>query len=180
MLKRIWHLFTLGLWLGSTIFGGAAAAYPVIRGKAADLGWLTADEVDALYGVAVFLPGPSFLNLWGAVAARVAGLPGALVAQVGLLLPSFLLVWALPVLGQLQFFATRTGGIMQGTVWATAGLLLAAGIEGLTKLKSNPRRCCAALLFGLLLAGAHPLVLMAGSVTVGVLTSLRIRQREGV
>ncbi len=180
MLKRIWQLFTFGLWMGSTIFGGISAAYPVIRAKAEESGWLAGEEVDGLYAVSVFVPGPSFLNLWGAVAVRVAGMPGAIAAQVGLLLPAFLLVWSLPVLGRISFIAVRAGGIMQGTVWATAGLLLAAGAEGLLKLKNNPQRYVAAVLFALLLLGIHPLALLGLSVAAGVVWSFRPVQKEGV
>lgn len=178
MHNRIWQLFTFGLWMGTTVFGGAAAAYPLIRAKSEERGWLGGEDVDALYAVAVFLPGPSFLNLWGAVAARVAGMGGALIAQVGLLLPAFLLVWALPLLSRLEFVASRTEGILQATLWATAGLLLGTGVEGLVKLNERRLRCGAGALLGLLLLGAHPLLLMAVSVAAGVALSMRNARKE--
>lgn len=180
MLARIWQLFCFGLWMGTTVFGGIATAYPVMRAKSEELDWLSGEEVDGLYAVAVFLPGPSFLNLWGAIAVRVAGMPGAVAAQVGLLLPSFLLVWSLPLLARIPFIGARTGGILQGTVWATAGLLVSAGVEGLIKLKTMQLRYAAAVLFGLLLLGVHPLALLVLSIAAGVAWSLRPAQKEGV
>lgn len=176
MLKRFGQLFALGLWMGSTVFGGVTAAYPVIRAKAGEYGWLSAEEVDGLYAVAIFAPGPSFLNLWGAVAARVAGLPGALAAQAGLMLPSVLLVAALPLLARIDWVGARTDGALQGTVWATAGLLLATGVEGLRRLNPPPLRWAAAGLLALLLLGLHPLLLMGLSVSVGVVWALRRKE----
>ncbi len=93
---RLLRIAQRGLRLGATIFGRVAVAYPVIRERALKLGKIRPEEVDGLYARAVFRPGPSFIHLWGAMGARVAGVPGAVVAVVSPILPAGLI--ALPML----------------------------------------------------------------------------------
>ena len=161
----ILRLIGEGLRLGATVFGGMNQAYPIIR----EGGWLPPAEVDGLYAISVFLPGPSFLNLWGAVSARVAGLPGAVLAQAALLLPAFLLVLTLPLLAHLPWIAARTAGALAGATWATAGILLSTGLGVMRKLKSPRHLGLVAADLGLLTLGVHPLLLLVGSVAFGVL-----------
>ncbi|HWI63018.1 MAG TPA: chromate transporter [Symbiobacteriaceae bacterium] len=164
MRKPYGQLFLLGLWLGTTVFGGATQAYGVIRQAVTERAWLTGEEVDGIYSLATFLPGPSFLNMWGAAAARVAGFPGAVLAQVGLMLPSFLLVCGLPLLARIPFLGARAGGALNGATWATVGLLLAAGVDGLRDRRGWVKM---ALFCVLLWLGVHPLLLMAVAVAAG-------------
>jgi len=161
------RLFTTGLHLGTTVFGGVTQAYPIIR----SIGWIPAEEVDELYAISLFLPGPSFLNLWGAVSSRVAGLPGAIAGQVGLILPSFVLVLALPLLARVPWVAARAHGAMAGAAWATAGLLLATGVEGFRKLKRPLYRGLTGGALALLLLRVHPLLVLAGSMALGAFTA---------
>lgn len=166
--KLHWQLFTLGLWLGTTVFGGGGQAYPIIRRAMEERDWLTGEEVDGLYALSAVLPGPTFLNLWGAASARVGGLTGAAAGQIGLMLPSFVLVCALPLLARIEFIQSRTEQILLGTIWATVGLLLAAAVQGLRFLKDGWSRWTAGGGMALLLLGLHPLLLVAGSVMLGI------------
>ncbi|MDF2629295.1 MAG: hypothetical protein K0R39_3126 [Symbiobacteriaceae bacterium] len=163
---RLWRIVRMGLWLGATVFGGVAAAYPRVRERCAELGNLTPEDVDGLYSLAVVLPGPSFLNLWGAVCARAGGWAGAVVGQVALLLPAMVLVLGLPLLAQVPWFAAHGHGALLGATYGTAGLLVATGIDGLRK--QGDRVGLAVTVFGLgaLVGGVHP-VLVLGLVLVG-------------
>lgn len=167
MIRKYWQLFSLGLWLGATVFGGVNAAYPIIRQKAAELDWMTGEEVDASYALSVFLPGPSFLNLWGAVSVRVGGLLGAAIAQVGLLMPAFTLVMLLPLLAHIPWVGARADGAMLGAVYGTAGLLIATGLEGLKKWKQTWHKNLGLAMLLLIFLGVHPLVLLLGGMVTG-------------
>lgn len=177
-MRRYWELFRLGLWLGSTIFGGVNQAYPVIRQKVAALGWMSAEEVDGTYALAVFLPGPSFLNLWGAVAMRVAGFLGALVALVGLLLPAFCLVFLIPLFGRIDWFSARADGAILGAVYATAGMMIAGGIEGVKKLRQSWHKVLCAVSLALISLGVHPLLLLLGAAAAGALRTVHVVRKE--
>ena len=54
--------------------------------------WLTAEEFNALLGFCQFLPGPNVVNLAVVVGKRYGGLPGAIVAPLGLLLGPVVIV----------------------------------------------------------------------------------------
>lgn len=163
-MARWMRIARMGLWLGATVFGGVTAAHAHIRERAEELG-LTPAEVDGLYALAVVLPGPSFLNLWGAVCLRSGGFPGAILGQCALLLPALLLVLGLPLLGALDWVGARAGGAAQAAIWATAGLLAATGIEGWRRTRS--RRWLAAGALVALILGVHPLLVLAVVLGVG-------------
>lgn len=167
MVKRLGRVFLTGLRLGSTSFGGITAAYPTIRAAAVGYDWMPGEEVDALYAVAVVLPGPSFMNLWGAIGGRVAGLVGVLVGLTGLLLPSFLLVMAVMLLTRLHDVAAHSAGLMQGAAWATAGLIGVSGVESFFRLRSRWQQGQMTGVFGLLLLGLNPLLLLGLSMLFG-------------
>jgi chromate transport protein ChrA len=159
-LHKIFRIARMGFWLGATVFGGIAAAYPHIRTHASELGEIPPEEVDGLYALAVFLPGPSFLNLWGAVSARAGGLPGAIVGELALLMPAFLLVMLLPLAVHLPYLGTHTAGALYGATWSTVGLMAATGVDSLRRDKSDYGRMLAAVALGALLLGMHPMLLL--------------------
>jgi chromate transport protein ChrA len=173
MLKRLQRIAQLGLYMGATVFGGVSVGYPIIRERAPELGEISGEEVDGLYTLAVFLPGPSFLTLWGAVAARAAGMLGALVAMTSLLLPAFLLVLLLPLTTKIGYVASHIEGALQGATWGTAGLLAATGVEQLMKQRSGTHRAILLLGLGALFLGMHPLLLMVLVLAWGAWNGLR-------
>lgn len=179
MQNRYWQILRTGLYLGSTVFGGIAVAYPTIRRLAPERFNLTETEVDGLYAFAYILPGPSFLNLYGAVAMRVAGLPGAILGEAAILLPSTLLVLLLPQLGHIAWIAAHSGGMGAGAAWATIGITLASGLDGLRKMRFRVDRLVVPLLFGLGALGLSSLAVLA--ITLGVYAGLSLwRTRRGV
>jgi chromate transport protein ChrA len=179
-MKKYWQLFQLGLWLGTTVFGGVNQAYPIIRQKAVELGWMSGEEVDGTYALAVLLPGPSFLNLWGAVSMRTAGFFGAVVGQVALLLPAFILVFLIPLLGKIPWFGAHAEGAVFGAVYGTAGLLIATGIEGTKRWKQSWHKVMGIIMLGLIFLGVHPLLLLFGAALVGALRASRLGRKEAV
>lgn len=83
LLLRIWFL------LGLQSFGGGMATLYLIRRAAVDrYRWLTAEEFSRDWALCQAAPGINLLCMTILVGRQVAGLPGALVAVIGLLLPS--------------------------------------------------------------------------------------------
>ncbi|HEY3368753.1 MAG TPA: chromate transporter [Symbiobacteriaceae bacterium] len=165
--QRLIAIARAGLFLGATVFGGIAMGYPEIRMLAPQVGDISVEEVDGLYALSVSFPGPSFLNLWGAVGARLGGFMGAVVGEVSLLVPGVSLVLLLPLTVRLPYIGSHTAGALQGAVWATAGLMLATGIENARKLKDWNHQAMAAAGLAALFLGLHPLLLMALMLAAG-------------
>ncbi|HYF76847.1 MAG TPA: chromate transporter [Symbiobacteriaceae bacterium] len=170
---RLWRIARMGLWLGATVFGGVAAAYPKVRERCSALGNLTPEDVDGLYSLAVVLPGPSFLNLWGAVCARAGGWAGAVVGQLALLLPAVGLVLGLPLLRAIPWVAEHGQGALLGATYGTAGLLVVTGIEGLRKRGDREGLLITGLALAALVAGIHPVLVLGLLLAWG---GLRVRR----
>lgn len=87
------QLFFSFLQIGLFSFGGGYAAMPLIQNQIVDLhGWLTMSEFTDLITISQITPGPIAVNSATFVGIKIAGLPGALVATAGCILPSCLIV----------------------------------------------------------------------------------------
>lgn len=89
LLSLFWSFLQIGLFS----IGGGYAAMPLIQEQVVTLhGWLDVKTFGDLVVLAEMTPGPIAINAATFVGTRVAGLPGALVATAGFLLPSLILV----------------------------------------------------------------------------------------
>ena len=87
------QLFLSFLQIGLFSFGGGYAAMPMIQAKAVEYyHWLTMGEFTDLMTIAEMTPGPITVNSATFVGIRMAGIPGALVATMGCILPSLIIV----------------------------------------------------------------------------------------
>lgn len=127
----IWQLILSFLQVGAFSIGGGYAAMPLIREQTVILHpWLTAAEFADLVTIAEMTPGPIALNAATFVGMRVAGLPGALAATFGCVLPSILIVSLLSWL----YSRFRSGRVMQqllGTLRPVVVALIASAAVAL-------------------------------------------------
>ncbi len=87
------QLFLSFLQIGLFSVGGGYAAIPLIQSQTVEVHhWLTAGEFMDLATIAEMTPGPIAINGATFVGLRVAGLPGALAATFGCILPSLIIV----------------------------------------------------------------------------------------
>jgi len=124
LLKLLWSFFQIGLFS----IGGGYAAMPVIQHQIVDLhGWLSLPEFADVITISQMTPGPIAINAATFVGLRVAGLPGAVVATLGCVLPSFLVVLALAVLYYRYRSLKLMKGILAGMRPAVVALIASAG-----------------------------------------------------
>ena len=81
------QLFISFALVGFTSFGGLSMV-PLIHDQMLSHGWMTAGEVADIVAIAEMTPGPLGLNCATFAGSRTAGLPGAICASAGVLLPS--------------------------------------------------------------------------------------------
>ncbi|MBQ1860529.1 MAG: chromate transporter, partial [Clostridia bacterium] len=87
------QLFLSFLQIGLFSIGGGYAAIPLIQNQAVEMHhWLSADQFLDLATIAEMTPGPIAVNAATFVGLQVAGLPGALLATFGCILPSLVIV----------------------------------------------------------------------------------------
>ena len=83
------QLFLSFLQVGALSFGGGYAAMPLIQEQVVNLhSWLSMSEFTNLITIAEMTPGPIAVNSATFVGIKVAGLPGAIAATAGCILPS--------------------------------------------------------------------------------------------
>ena len=88
-LQLFWSFLQIGLFS----FGGGYAAMPLIQGQVVTShGWLTMSEFTDLITISQMTPGPIAVNSATFVGLKIAGIPGAVVATVGCILPSCIIV----------------------------------------------------------------------------------------
>lgn len=86
-------LFLSFLQVGILSFGGGYASMPIIQSQVVDYHkWLSLSEFTDLISISQMTPGPIAVNSATFVGIKVAGIPGALVATLGCILPSIIIV----------------------------------------------------------------------------------------
>ena len=121
----LWSLTMFFLKVGSILFGSGYVLLAFLR---ADLvqhwGWLTDRQLIDAIAVGQFTPGPVFTTATF-IGYVVAGYPGAVLATIGIFLPSFLLVAAsYPIIPRLRR-SKWTAGFLDGVNVASLGLMAA-------------------------------------------------------
>ena len=87
-LKLFLTFFEIGLFT----FGGGYAMISLIRDKALTLGWLTEEELLNMIAISESTPGPIAVNMATFVGSTQGGILGSLVATLGVVLPSFIIL----------------------------------------------------------------------------------------
>ncbi len=119
------------LKVGCFSFGGAYAAVPLIRDVVLSYGWLDDEMLTYMIAVGESTPGPIMVNLATYVGSSQAGIAGALVATLAVVLPSFLIILLvttlLKTLLKNQWAQAVLGGMkpcMIGIIFATGAFMI--------------------------------------------------------
>ena len=123
------QLFLSFLQIGLFSIGGGYAAMPLIQSQVVEKhGWLTMNEFTDLITIAEMTPGPIAVNSATFVGIRIAGLPGAIIATFGCILPSIIIVSILAFV----YYRYKGVGMLQSVLKslrpAVVALILSAGL----------------------------------------------------
>lgn len=122
-------LFLAFLKIGDFSFGGGYAAMPLIQAQVIDkYGWLSLSDFTDLVTISQMTPGPIAINSATFVGNQIAGVPGALIATLGCILPSCIFVTTLAWL----YTKYKKLSVLQGTLEslrpAVVAMIATAGI----------------------------------------------------
>ena len=122
-LKLFLTFFEIGLFT----FGGGYAMISLIRDKALAFGWLTEEELLNMIAVSESTPGPIAVNMATFVGSTQGGALGSLVATLGVVLPSFVII--LLVCAVIRNFLKYKGvqAFLRGVRPCVVALILATG-----------------------------------------------------
>ena len=179
-LELLWSFFQVGLFS----IGGGYAAMPLIQHQVVDIHpWLTMTQFADIMTIAEMTPGPIAINSAIFVGIQVAGLPGALVATVGCVLPSCVIVMALACAYYRFRGMTMVQGVLAGLRPAVIAMIASAGIS-LVLLSVYGQRSLPANLSGINLISVlifvsgllilrkwkpNPMYVMAGAGVAGII-----------
>lgn len=182
-------LYAIFFQIGLFSFGGGYAALPLIQEQMVDVtGWLSHVEMLDLISISQITPGPIAINAATFVGTRVAGIIGSLVATLGLISPSIIIVLLLSYL----YFKYRELKVVDGLLTgfrpavvsmiaiAALGILFSVIWQGSTGIKSLSKDMLVDMDFkaiGIFVVGLvvlrkfklNPIVIMLASGAVGLL-----------
>ncbi|CAN7610147.1 chromate transporter [Paenibacillus sp. LjRoot153] len=163
----LFQLFLTFLQIGLVSFGGGYAMIPVIQFEVEQHQWLTLDEFHHVIALAGTSPGPIATNSATLIGYETAGIPGAILATLGMVLPSlvviilvatFLFRWhshqwfkssfygikpvvtGFIIYAALHFGQSTFGTVQTGVTWRQVATLLIAGgaFMAIVKYKLHP------------------------------------------
>ena len=123
--KLFWSFFQIGLFS----IGGGYAAMPLIQNQVVDIhGWLSMGEFADVITISQMTPGPIAINAATFVGTRIAGLPGAIIATLGCVFPSCIIVLTLAFIYYKFRGLSTIQGILNGLRPAVVALIASAGL----------------------------------------------------
>ena len=124
-LRLFWEFFKTGLFA----VGGGMATVPFLKDIGTATGWYTQTDLMNMLAVSESTPGPIGINMATYVGFTVAGIPGAVIATVGEVTPSIIVI--LIVAAMLAKFrdSKLVSNALYGLRPASTGLIAAACID---------------------------------------------------
>ncbi len=125
-LKLFWSFFQIGLFS----IGGGYAAMPLIQKQVVDINhWLSMGEFVDIITISQMTPGPIAINSATFVGIRITGIGGALVATLGCVLPSCIIVLTIAYFYYKYRQLSLIQGALSGLRPAVVSLIASAGVS---------------------------------------------------
>ena len=117
------ELFITFLKIGAFTFGGGYAMLPLIEEEVIRHNWMSLTELVDFIAVSEGTPGPFAINVATYIGTTVGGLPGALCATIGVVIPSFVIILLVAQVISKFKKSALVSGIMSGLKPAVVGLI---------------------------------------------------------
>ena len=131
-------LFLTFARIGLFTFGGGYAMISVIDHLCVEKKkWITSEELLEMTVIAESTPGPIAINCATFTGHKIAGIPGAIVATLGMVIPSFLIIYLISMFLENFLELTLVANAFRGIKIAVGLLILEAGINMAKKTKKT-------------------------------------------
>ena len=125
-LELFWSFFQIGLFS----VGGGYAAMPIIEHQVVELhSWMTMQEFVDIITISQMTPGPIAVNSATFVGIQIAGLPGAIIATLGCIFPSCIIVLTLAWVYSRYRNLSVVQGVLGGLRPAVVAMIASAGLS---------------------------------------------------
>ena len=184
-LRLFWEFFKTGLFA----VGGGLATLPFLTDMSKTTGWFTSADIADMVAVSESTPGPLGINMATYIGNKTAGIPGGIIATLGLITPAIIIICVISLFLTKFRDSKVVKRVFYGLRPASTGLIAAAGIGvakiALLNLPAFEAGGGIAVLFNwklVILAVAcfiafrkikvHPIVFILASAAVGVIFKL--------
>lgn len=137
--KTLLELFLAFLKIGAFTFGGGYAMIAILQSELVQKkAWIAEDEFLDIVAVAESTPGPIAINAATYIGYKRAGVLGSAAATVGVVVPSFVIIYAISLFFDAFIALTVVKNAFRGIQAAVVYLILAAGVRMMKKLHRDP------------------------------------------
>ena len=128
------YLFLEFFKIGLFTFGGGYAMIPLVKEVVLKYGWLTEEGFYNFIGVCESTPGPIAINMATFVGAEQGGILGSIIATLGVVLPSFIIILLVASLLKRFIKNKYVQAFLKGVKPVVLGLILSTGLVLLAKV----------------------------------------------
>ena len=132
------QLFLTFLKVGAFAFGGGYAMLSLIGDSVLKYGWMTEEELLNFVGVETVIPGPIAINVATYTGYKLKGVFGAVIATIGMCLPSFVIMYLVSLFYEQFMEITLVVAAFKGIQICVVYLIASAGLKMLKKMKKTP------------------------------------------
>lgn len=138
-MKLLLDLFLTFAKVGLFTFGGGYAMISIIENACVERKkWITHEEMMDITVIAESTPGPIAINAATYVGYKQAGIPGSVSATVGMVLPSFVVIYLISAVLDNFLEITWIASAFRGIKIGVGILILRAAVNMLKKMKPMP------------------------------------------
>lgn len=181
--RLFYEFFKAGLFT----VGGGLAALPFLEDIAVKTGWFAVEQLTDMIAISESTPGPIGINMATYAGFTTGGIPGAVIATLGFMLPSVIIITVISKFIQKFNDNKLVKGTFYGLRAASVALIATAAVSAVTKsvlfdisafseshvftdLISIPGLLLAVAAFFVLKKwNPHPIFILAGSAVVGII-----------
>ena len=128
--KRWLELFAVFFRIGLFTFGGGYAMISLIEHEIGEKRrWIDMDELAEVFAIAESTPGPIAVNCATYVGYRRGGVTGGVCATLGVVLPSFVIIYAISLFFERFMALSAVASAFKGIQVAVVFLILRAGFR---------------------------------------------------
>lgn len=185
-MKILIDLFLTFVRIGLFTFGGGYAMIPLIESACVTKKeWITHDEMMDITVIAEPTPGPIAINCATYVGMKKKGIPGAIAATLGVILPSFVIILLI------SFFFDRfleikwVSSAFRGIKLAVGILIVDAAVKMIVKMQKKPlpvtiAACsfAAVMLINVFAVRLSSIILMLAAATVSLIVYFAGERKE--
>ena len=136
--KECLSLFLAMLKIGAFTFGGGYAMIALLENEFVEKKkWLEKDEFLDVAAIAESTPGPIAINCATYIGYKKAGVLGSAAATLGVILPSFIIIYAISLFFDAFLSLTLVAYAFKGIQICVVYLILTAGLKMLKQMKKT-------------------------------------------